>query len=163
MNQVTSPTSPSPSSQNPPSVEGQPAGSAGVKATEARPGVETRSLANHLSELANETTTLIRKEVQLARAEFQAGLDTTKTGAAMLASAGAVMYAGGIFILGAVTVLIASYIPLWVSALAVGVVTLGIGFAMYARGKKKMRPTEMVPRRSFRALKETAGLMERHA
>lgn len=134
-----------------------------VAETRSREGVDTRSLVNHLSELADETTTLFRKEIQLARAEIEEGLDTTKKGAVSVASSGAVMYAGAIFILGAVTLFVASFIPLWLSALIVGVVTLGIGYAMYASGKKKMKPQELVPRRTIRTLKETPGLVERHA
>lgn len=123
-----------------------------------------RNLAAHLSELAEETSTLFRKEVELARVEVSQGLNEMKKGAALVGSSGAVAYAGALFVLGGVTLFIAKFIPIWVAALLVGLAAMGIGYALFASGKKEMRPDHLVPRRTLRTVKETpSSLMERPA
>jgi hypothetical protein len=126
--------------------------------------IDTRSLATHLSELADETTTLFRSEIELARAEIQEGVDEMKKGLVLVGSSGAVMYAGGLLVLAAVTLFIAKFIPLWGSALLVGIATLGAGYAMFTSGKKDVSPDNLVPRRTIRTVRETPpSLMEQPA
>jgi hypothetical protein len=141
-------------------------GDATAHATEvkrSRDGIDTRSLADHLSELADEASLLFRKEIQLARVELQEGLDEMKRGITWVGSAAAVMYAGGLFLLGGITLFVARFIPLWGSALIVGAVTLIAGYLMFARGKESVKPRDLVPRRTIRTVKETPSMMERPA
>jgi hypothetical protein len=134
-----------------------------IEETNVESRIDTRSLAAHLSELADETTTLFRSELELARAEMKEGVDEMKNGLVWIGSSGAVMYAGGLLVLAAVTLFIAKFIPLWGSALLVGIATLGAGYAMFARGKKDMKAENLVPRRTIRTVRETPSLMEQPA
>jgi hypothetical protein len=126
-----------------------------TSATSERNEHSERNLSVHLSELADEASTLFRKEIELARLEVKAGVDDMKRGATWIGSSGAVLYAGALFVLGAVTVFIARFLPLDAAALIVGLATLAAGYAMYARGKKDIHPEALVPRRTLRSVKET--------
>jgi hypothetical protein len=121
-------------------------------------GVDTRSLAAHLSELADETTTLFRKEIELARAEINENVHKLQKGAVWMGSSGAVLYAGALLMLAAVTLFVAKFIPLWLSAFLVGGLTLGAGYAMFARGKKDVKDTDLVPHRTVRSVREAKTL-----
>lgn len=131
--------------------------------TTTRPSEDARSLAKHLSELAEEATTLFRKEVELARSEVKESIAELKRGVTLVGSAGAVAYAGGLLVLGAITIFLGQFMELYLSALIVGVVTLGVAYFMYARGKEEVRPKNLVPRRAFRSVKETPSMVERPA
>lgn len=121
-------------------------------------GVDTRSLATHLSELADETSTLFRKEIELARAEMNEKLVELKRGAVWLGTSGPILYAGALLMLSAVTLFIAKFIPLWLSAFIVGGLTLGAGYAMFARGKADVQGKNLVPHRTVRSVREVKSL-----
>lgn len=121
-------------------------------------GVDTSSLATHLSELADETSTLFRKEIELARAEVKESVHRLQRGAVFMGTSGAVLYAGALLMLAAVTLLVAKFIPLWLSAFLVGGLTLGAGYAMFARGKKDVKDTDLVPHRAVRSVREVKTL-----
>lgn len=119
---------------------------------------DSHSITKHFAELADETTTLFRKEVELARAEISENLKQAQKGMAMLATSGAVLFAGMLVVLAAVTFFIGVWLPLWLSALIVGVGTLLAGWALYSRGKDDVKPREMVPRRTIHSVRETRNL-----
>src|ERR1044071_5462470 len=90
---------------------------------------EERSLGELFAELANETSTLVRQEVELAKTEItqkatQAGRDV-----GMIGAGGAIAYAGLLAVMAAIIVVLGQFIPLWLSALIVGLVVIGIGYA----------------------------------
>lgn len=124
------------------------------------------NLAAHLSELAEEASTLFRKEIELARCEVKEGVSEMKRGVTWIGTSGAVMYAGALFVLAAVTLFLARFLPLDASALLVGLASGGAGYAMYLRGKREIHPDHLTPRRALRSmksLKRGASLTERTA
>jgi hypothetical protein len=117
---------------------------------------DNRSLGDLFAELSRETTTLVRQEVMLAKTEMtqkatQAGKDV-----GFLAAGGAVAYAGFLALLAAAILLIGNAIPLWVSALLVGIVVVGVGALLVRSGLDNLKREDLAPRQTLETLKEDA-------
>lgn len=117
---------------------------------------DERSLGDLFSELANETETLIRQEVALAQAELtkkaaKAGMDI-----GLITVGGAVAFVGFQAIIAAIIFGLAHFIPLWLSALIVGVVLAIAGGLIALWAWKALKSVEPVPRQTVETLKEDA-------
>ena len=118
-------------------------------------GQDDRSLGELFAELAQETSTLVRQEVELARVELGQKAAGVGRAVASLVLGGAVAYAGFLAIMAAVIVALADAgLPWWLSALLVGVVVAGVGYALVARARAALERVELVPRRTVETLKE---------
>jgi hypothetical protein len=93
-------------------------------------GRDDRSLGELFAELAQETSTLVRQEVNLAKTEMSQKAFTAGRHIGVLAAGGAVAYAGLLAILAALIVLLNNVMPLWLSALLVGIVVAGVGYVL---------------------------------
>ncbi len=93
-------------------------------------GRDDRSLGELFAELAQETTTLVRQEVNLATTEMTQKASRAGRQIGVLAAGGAVAYAGLLAILAGVIVLLDNVMPLWLSALLVGVVVAVVGYVL---------------------------------
>jgi len=117
---------------------------------------EERSLGELFAELARETRTLVRPEVALARPELpqkatQVGRDSGKTGVG-----GAIAYAGFLAIVAALILGLGQLLPLWLSALIVGLVVAGVGYAVLQSGLSALRRANLAPQETIETLKEDA-------
>ncbi|HEY0601917.1 MAG TPA: phage holin family protein [Herpetosiphonaceae bacterium] len=115
---------------------------------------DTRSLGELFSELANETTTLVRQEIQLVRTEMtqkatQAGKDV-----GMIGAGGALAYAGLLALIAALIIGLGELIPLWLSALIVGLVVVGIGYMLIQRGLTALKQIDPKPQQTIQTLQE---------
>jgi len=115
---------------------------------------DTRSLGELFSELANETTTLVRQEIQLARTEMtqkatQAGKDV-----GMIGAGGALAYAGLLALIAALIIGLGELIPLWLSALIVGLVVVGVGYMLIQRGLTALKQIDPKPQQTIQTLQE---------
>ncbi|HEY0736436.1 MAG TPA: phage holin family protein [Herpetosiphonaceae bacterium] len=115
---------------------------------------DTRSLGELFSELANETTTLVRQEIQLVRTEMtqkatQAGKDV-----GMIGAGGALAYAGLLALIAALIIGLGELIPLWLSALIVGLVVVGIGYMLIQRGLTALKQIDPKPQQTIQSLQE---------
>ena len=118
-------------------------------------GQDDRSLGELFAELAQETSTLVRQEVELARVELGQKAAGVGRAVASLVLGGAVAYAGFLAIMAAVIVALADAgLPWWLSALLVGVVIAGVGYALVARARTALQRVELAPRRTVETLKE---------
>jgi len=118
-------------------------------------GRDDRSLGELFAELAQETGTLVRQEVELARVEL--GQKASRVGGhiAALAVGGAVAYAGVLAIVAAAILgLGEAGLPWWLSALIVGIVVAGVGYALVARARTALQQADLAPRRTIETLKE---------
>ena len=117
-------------------------------------GRDERSLGELFSELAQETSTLVRQEVQLAKTEM--GQKATRVGkdVGFLAAGGAVAYAGLLAIIAGIIVLLGQVIPMWLSALLVGLVVAGVGYFLVRRGLDALKQEDLAPRQTIETLKE---------
>ncbi len=115
---------------------------------------DDRSLGELFSELAQETSTLVRQEVQLAKTEFSEKASQVGKDVGFLAVGGAVAYAGFLVLLAAITALLALWMPVWVSALIVGVVVAGVGYFLVRKGLNELQRVELKPNQTIQTLKE---------
>jgi uncharacterized membrane protein YqjE len=115
---------------------------------------DDRSLGELFSELSRQTSTLIRQEVALAKAEMkQKGTEVGKD-VGMMAAGGALAYAGLLALIATVIIILAEFIPWWLSALIVSLVVLGVGGMLIQRGMSALKQTSMAPEQTIETLKE---------
>ena len=117
-------------------------------------GRDDRSLGELFSELSQETTTLIRQEVNLAKTEMSQKASRVGKNVGFMAAGGAVAYAGLLAIIAGVIALLGLVIPLWVSALLVGLVVAAIGYFLVKRGLDALKQEDLAPRQTIETLKE---------
>ncbi len=117
-------------------------------------GRDDRSLGELFTELAQETSTLVRQEVNLAKTEMSQKASTAGRHAGVLAAGGALAYAGLLAILAAVIVLLDNVMPLWLSALLVGLVVAVVGYLLVRRGLDALKREDFAPRETIETLKE---------
>lgn len=117
---------------------------------------EERSLGDLLAELAGETGTLVRQEVALVGAELTEKATTAGRNIGFLAVGAAVAYAAVLALLAAIVLLLAQYIPAWMSALAVAATVGAVAYFMILAALARLRKTDPVPRATIESLKEDA-------
>ncbi len=117
-------------------------------------GRDDRSLGELFTELAQETSTLVRQEVKLAKTEVSQKASRAGKHIGTLAAGGAVAYAGLLAILAGVIVLLDEVMPLWLSALLVGLVVAGVGYFLIRRGLDALKREDLAPRQTIETLKE---------
>ena len=115
---------------------------------------DDRSLGELFTELAQETSTLVRQEVNLAKTEMSQKASTAGRHAGVLAAGGALAYAGLLAILAALIVLLDNVMPLWLSALLVGLVVVVVGYLLVRRGLDALKQEDFAPRETIETLKE---------
>ncbi|MDP9480975.1 MAG: phage holin family protein [Actinomycetota bacterium] len=115
---------------------------------------DDRSLGELFSELSQETTTLIRQEVNLAKTEMSQKASRVGKDVGFMAAGGAVAYAGLLAIIAGVIALLGLVIPLWLSALLVGLVVAVVGYFLVKRGLDALKQEELAPRETIQTLKE---------
>ena len=72
----------------------------------------------------------------------------------VLAAGGAVAYAGLLAILAALIVLLDNVMPLWLSALLVGIVVAVVGYVLVRRALEALKREDFAPRETMETLKE---------
>ncbi len=118
-------------------------------------GRDDRSLGELFAELAQETGTLVRQEVELARVELGQKASRVGRDIAALAVGGAVAYAGVLaLVAAAILALGEAGLPWWLSALIVGLVVAGVGYALVARARTALKQADLAPRQTVETLKE---------
>lgn len=117
---------------------------------------ETRqqSLGELFKELAADTGTLVKKEVELAKTEMAGKAKVVAKDGAMIAGGAALAYYASFLLLAALVLALGTVIPLWASALIVGVVLAAGAGALAFIGVKKLKKVDPAPRETIRTLKE---------
>jgi hypothetical protein len=113
-----------------------------------------RSLGELFSELAQETSTLVRQEVNLAKTEMSQKASTAGKHLGVLAAGGALAYAGLLAILAGIIALLNDVMPLWASALLVGIVVAIVGYLLIRKGLDALKRDDFAPRETIETLKE---------
>jgi len=116
---------------------------------------DERSLGELFGDLARDMGSLVSQEMTLARTELTEKASQVGKDIAMLAVGGLVAYAGLLAIIAAVIFLIADRgVPLWISALIVGVIVAIVGYVLVQRGLTALKQQDLTPRRTIQSLKE---------
>ena len=115
---------------------------------------DDRSLGELFSELAQETSTLVRQEVNLAKTEMSDKASRAGKHVGVLAAGGALAYAGLLAVLAGIIALLNNVMPLWASALLVGIVVAVVGYLLVRRGLDALKREDFTPRETIETLKE---------
>ena len=115
---------------------------------------DNRSLGELFSELAQETSTLVRQEVNLAKTEMSDKASRAGKHVGVLAAGGALAYAGLLAVLAGIIALLSNVMPLWASALLVGIVVAVAGYLLVRRGLDALKREDFTPRETIETLKE---------
>jgi hypothetical protein len=115
---------------------------------------DERSLGDLFAELANETSTLVRQEIQLAKTEVTQKATSAGKDIGFMAAGGAIAYIGAIVLAFALVYALAEFIWLWLAALIVGLVIVGVGYLLIQRGLTALKKIDPTPRETIESLKE---------
>jgi len=117
---------------------------------------EERSLGELFADLARETSTLVRQEVTLARTEMTQKATQVARDGGTIGIGGAIAYAGFLAIVAALILGLGQVLPLWLSALIVGLVVAGVGYGVIQRGVSALKRANLTPHETIETLKEDA-------
>jgi xanthine/uracil permease len=115
---------------------------------------EDRSIAELFAELARDTSTLMRKEIELAKAEVGRNVSAMGTSVVSLIVGGLVALLGVQALVAMAILLLAKWLEAWIAALVVGVVLTLIGGAMAMTSAKRLKLSNLAPRRTLETLKD---------
>lgn len=115
---------------------------------------ETRSVGAIVGDIAQDMSTLIRQEMDLAKTELKTEVTRAGKGAGMLGGAGAAGYLMLFFLSFALMYLLAEVMPLWIAAVATGVVWGIVAAVLALRGRKEMKQSNPQLPMTQQSLKE---------
>ena len=105
-----------------------------------------------IRQLTEQGAHLAQQQANLVQAEIRSGVSDMKAAGGAMAGAAVVGLAGlGVTLMG-VAYLLAEAMELWLATLIVGLVTLGLAYAMFAAGKKKLQSGSLSVDRSRRTI-----------
>ena len=123
-------------------------------ATIEEPIVRERSVGELFGELATETSTLVRQEIHLATSELRQKASVAGKYSARVGAGAAVGLVAFMTLVSAIVLVVAYAIPLWASALIVGVVLAGIAYGLVRSGITAIKRADLRPTETIASLKE---------
>ena len=118
-------------------------------------GRDDRSLGELFAELANEIGTLVRQELRQAGTEMGQRLGGVGKEAGVLVTGAVIIHAGFLAIVAAIILgLIDLGLDWWLSALIVGLVLAGVGYALVNQARKAIQRADILPRQTIANLRE---------
>ncbi|OGW37932.1 MAG: hypothetical protein A2010_13180 [Nitrospirae bacterium GWD2_57_9] len=114
---------------------------------------DEKSLGSLFSDLTSEMQRLVRDEITLLKSEMSHKITRGAKDLSFLAIGAAVLYAGLLAVVAAAVFLLALAIPIWISALIVGAIVLGIGYFLIKKGMADLKQTDFTPRETISTLK----------
>ena len=114
------------------------------------------SLGRLFSDLADDLSNLTRKEIELARTETMEKISHASKAVMAMAAGGFIAYAGLLFLLAAAVMVIATWVPYWLSAVIVGGMAVIIGMIMLQSGRSALQKTNITPVKTVDTMKENA-------
>ena len=131
-----------------------------------RPTPEGRTLGALFADLWRQTTRLVHDEAELAKADMAEKVNQITVGAGSVAAGGAVLFAGLIMLLLAASNGLALALPPehspWLAPLIVAILTMVIGYAIYAAGRNKLKAHNLAPSRSLDSLRRDGRIVKEH-
>ncbi len=116
-----------------------------------------------LGSLATETGTLVRQEIRLASTEMGHKARHALADIGTLLVGGALVHAGLLFALAGVVFALGAYIPWWASAIGLGVVAAGLGYALVRKGIEALEGLDPTPRKTLATLRKRTPVLEERA
>jgi len=125
-----------------------------------QPQREERSIGELFASLAADTSNLVRQEVQLAKTELTQKATSAGKDVGMIAAGGAVAYAGLLALLAALVIGLDAVLPLWLAALIVGLIVVGVGYALIQSGLSSLKRIDPAPRETLQTLKDDVDMVK---
>jgi hypothetical protein len=116
---------------------------------------EAHEISDLFRELMSELKVLLQQEMQLFKLEMSDKASQAGKDVAFIAIGGAIAYAGLLVILAAAVLGLALFIPAWASALVVGGIVVGAGYALIQKGLSDLKTMKAKPEQTIESLKET--------
>lgn len=116
--------------------------------------MEERSIGELFGTLADQAKLLVNQEVALAKAEASEKAKIAGKGVGFVAVGGFVAYAGLLALIAGIIVLVGQWVPLWVSALIIGIIVALIGYLLVQKGLNDLKAENLKPRHTAGSLKE---------
>ena len=121
------------------------------------------SLGELFGDLARETSQLVRAEVQLAKVELKESATQVGKGAGFI-GAGAILGIGAtLSLLTAVIALLATFMPVWLSASIVAIVIGAAGFVLARKGMGIISQADVAPRETIETVREDVLWLKKRA
>ena len=111
-----------------------------------------QSVPELVGELATEVATLVKQELALAAAEMERKARDVATNVGRMVLGGALGAVSVLVLAGALVLVLASVLPLWVSA---GIIAAALGasaYAIFRRGWSALRAMSIMPTETFASL-----------
>ena len=92
----------------------------------------------------------------MARTETMEKISHASKAVISMAAGGFIAYAGLLFLLAAAVLVIATWVPYWLSAVIVGGVAVIVGLIMVQGGRSALQNTNITPEKTVDTMKENA-------
>ena len=121
------------------------------------------SLGQLFGELSQDVSRLVRAEVKLAKTEMTEKASKTGKDVGTVVAGGMLAYAGLLAVIAAIIAGLALFIPLWLSALIVGVIVIAIGAFIVKAGLDRLKQQNIAPEQTIQSLKENVEWAKQQA
>ena len=122
---------------------------------------EQASLGDLFSDLAAQTGKLIRQEAALAKSEFTDKAAAAGKDIGLVAAGAFVGYAGLLSLAAAIVILLGYVIPIWASALVIGVVMAVAAYLLVMSGLTHLKKANWAPEETIGSIKEDAEWLKK--
>lgn len=124
---------------------------------------EQASLGELFSDLAAQTGKLIRQEAMLAKSELADKASAAGKDIGLVAAGAFIGYAGMLSIVAAIVVILSYVVPLWASALVVGIALAVTAYMLVNSGLSHLRSANWAPQETIESIKEDAEWLKKQA
>ncbi|HLE00991.1 MAG TPA: phage holin family protein [Bdellovibrionota bacterium] len=111
-----------------------------------------RSVRGSMRDFVTDFTGLLNKQIELAKSEMNDKIDQAQNGIVSIITGGAILFFGVQILLAAAVVGLSYAMPLWASALIIGLVVTVIGLVLYNRGRKALKAGNLKPEQTIESL-----------
>ena len=122
---------------------------------------EQPSLGDLFADLATQTGKLIRQEAALAKSELSDKAAAAGKDIGMIAAGALIGYAGVLAVVASMIILLSYAMPLWASALAVGIVLGVVAYFLVSSGMSHIKNANWAPQESIESIKEDAQWLKK--
>ena len=122
---------------------------------------EQASLGDLFSDLAAQTGKLIRQEAALAKSEITDKAAAAGKDIGLVAAGAFVGYAGLLSLTAAIVILLGYVIPIWASALVIGVVMAVAAYLLVMSGLTHLKKANWAPEETIGSIKEDAEWLKK--
>lgn len=113
-----------------------------------------------LKTLSHGVGSLLRQEVEFAKVEVSKQMAHARKGVILMAVGGVLAYSGFLVLLAAAVAALALVVPLWLSALLIGLAIGGTGGILLWGAKNELKAENLKPQKTIDVVKEDISWMK---